>query len=488
MNPQSGLPQGMGGNPRTQRALFMRSEVCLQTCKPRMPPATLKRGHPNNRHPRFRFAVYATDRAAHPRTERLLRGAALHRAASPRFRRSSRSASSSPAGRRRSTMRTRPPPTPSCSNWACRCWASATACTSSCITWAARCAPAPKREYGHAEVTIEDSASPLFAGLPPTLAVWMSHGDEALELPAGFHRTAVTANALAGIRKRRAPHLGRAVSSRGASHAARPAAHQEFRLQHLRRGGDWTPAHFIETTVAAIREKVGSGPRHLRPLRRRGFVGGGGAGPPGHRQPAHLHLRQQRRPAQKRIRQRAEESARQAGPEDRRRGRQRALPRATGRRHRPGNEAKDHRRGVHRRLRRRGHAHRQGNRRSGLAGAGHALPRRDRVQQRERPQPDHQEPPQRGRPAAGHEAQADRAAARSLQGRSPAHRPRPANAGRDSGPPAVSRPRPRRAHPGRGHAGARGAAAGGRRDRRRRDQGRRALLTRSGRALPCCCR
>ena len=37
-----------------------------------------------------------------------------------------------------------------------------------------------KREYGHAEVTIEDGASALFAGLPPTIAVWMSHGDEAL--------------------------------------------------------------------------------------------------------------------------------------------------------------------------------------------------------------------------------------------------------------------------------------------------------------------
>src|ERR1035437_9501059 len=58
---------------------------------------------------------------------------------------------------------------------------------------------APRREYGHAEVTIEDGASALFAGLPQTLAVWMSHGDEALELPVGFHRTAVTANALAGI-------------------------------------------------------------------------------------------------------------------------------------------------------------------------------------------------------------------------------------------------------------------------------------------------
>ena len=50
---------------------------------------------------------------------------------------------------------------------------------------------APKREYGHAEVTIEDAATPLFSGMPHTVAVWMSHGDEALELPAGFHRTAV---------------------------------------------------------------------------------------------------------------------------------------------------------------------------------------------------------------------------------------------------------------------------------------------------------
>src|ERR1035441_826704 len=40
----------------------------------------LKRGHPDNCHPRFRFAVYATDCAADSRTECFLRGAALHRA------------------------------------------------------------------------------------------------------------------------------------------------------------------------------------------------------------------------------------------------------------------------------------------------------------------------------------------------------------------------------------------------------------------------
>ena len=58
---------------------------------------------------------------------------------------------------------------------------------------------APKREYGHAEVQIEDSSTLLFAGLPHVLQVWMSHGDEASQLPSGFRRIAASANALAAI-------------------------------------------------------------------------------------------------------------------------------------------------------------------------------------------------------------------------------------------------------------------------------------------------
>ena len=45
---------------------------------------------------------------------------------------------------------------------------------------------ADKREYGHADVRIVDDKNALFDGLPADLTVWMSHGDEALELPAGF--------------------------------------------------------------------------------------------------------------------------------------------------------------------------------------------------------------------------------------------------------------------------------------------------------------
>jgi GMP synthase (glutamine-hydrolysing) len=117
---------------------------------------------------------------------------------------------------------------------------------------------APKREYGHAEVTIEDSTTPLFAGLPPTLAVWMSHGDEALELPAGFHRTAVTSNALAGIANEERRIW--AVQFHPEVHHT-PLGPQLIRnfLKICGARGDWTPAHFIETTVNSIREKVGKG-------------------------------------------------------------------------------------------------------------------------------------------------------------------------------------------------------------------------------------
>ena len=116
---------------------------------------------------------------------------------------------------------------------------------------------APKREYGHAEVCIEDAVTPLFADLPPTLAVWMSHGDEALELPAGFHRTAVTSNALAGIANEESRIW--AVQFHPEVHHT-PLGSQlikNFLFNICGAAGDWTPAHFIEATVAAIRAKVG---------------------------------------------------------------------------------------------------------------------------------------------------------------------------------------------------------------------------------------
>jgi GMP synthase (glutamine-hydrolysing) len=118
--------------------------------------------------------------------------------------------------------------------------------------------PAPAREYGHAQVSVI-AETPLFHGLPQALDVWMSHGDEAKALPEGFALTARTQNGVAGI----------------ADEARRIWAVQFHpEVAHTRQGmellknfvvgicgceADWTPEHFIQTTVERVKAQVGTG-------------------------------------------------------------------------------------------------------------------------------------------------------------------------------------------------------------------------------------
>ena len=117
---------------------------------------------------------------------------------------------------------------------------------------------ADKREYGHADVQVVDEKNALFDGLPSDLTVWMSHGDEALELPAGFHLTAKTANAVAGIANPEKRIW--AVQFHPEVHHTRQgtALLRNFLFRICNAKADWTPAHFVQSTVAAIKEKVGN--------------------------------------------------------------------------------------------------------------------------------------------------------------------------------------------------------------------------------------
>jgi GMP synthase (glutamine-hydrolysing) len=118
---------------------------------------------------------------------------------------------------------------------------------------------AEKREYGHAEVEVVDAHNPLFAELPASLHVWMSHGDEALELPPGFHLTAKTASAVAGIANPERRIW--AVQFHPEVHHTKQgtALLRNFLFGICNAKPDWTPEHFIQSTVAGIRAKVGDG-------------------------------------------------------------------------------------------------------------------------------------------------------------------------------------------------------------------------------------
>jgi GMP synthase (glutamine-hydrolysing) len=119
---------------------------------------------------------------------------------------------------------------------------------------------AEKREYGAAQVSIVPGQDdPLFAGLPPSLDVWMSHGDEALELPPGFSLTARTANAVAGIADP-SRNMWAVQFHPEVRHTPRGTdllRNFLFRICHAE--PNWTPAQFIQSTVSAIREQVGEG-------------------------------------------------------------------------------------------------------------------------------------------------------------------------------------------------------------------------------------
>jgi GMP synthase (glutamine-hydrolysing) len=119
--------------------------------------------------------------------------------------------------------------------------------------------PAAKREYGHAKVEIQESDSQLFQGLPKLLAVWMSHGDEAEELPPGFRLTAKTPNAVAAIEN--AERKMWAVQFHPEVHHTPLGADilRNFALNICGAKPSWTPQHFIDATVAQVKQQVGNG-------------------------------------------------------------------------------------------------------------------------------------------------------------------------------------------------------------------------------------
>jgi len=129
-------------------------------------------------------------------------------------------------------------------------------------TMGGRVTPAQEREYGAATIHITGTRagaeSPLFADLPDTLQVWMSHGDRVEQLPDGFLSVANSSNSpLASIadEKRRLYGLQFHPEVVHTQHGRDILANFVKRVCGCI--GDWTAGNFIEESVARIREQVG---------------------------------------------------------------------------------------------------------------------------------------------------------------------------------------------------------------------------------------
>lgn len=115
--------------------------------------------------------------------------------------------------------------------------------------------PAEKREYGHAEIDIV-ADSILFQGMRKRLPVWMSHGDEAIELPPGFELTAKTAHAVAAIQNPAKKWF--AVQFHPEVHHTPDgtALLRNFIFNICGAKPTWTPKHFIQSTVEQLKRQT----------------------------------------------------------------------------------------------------------------------------------------------------------------------------------------------------------------------------------------
>ena len=113
-----------------------------------------------------------------------------------------------------------------------------------------------RREYGHAEISIE-ADSQLLSGLASPLRVWMSHGDNVSQPPEGFTITATTDAAIGAVEDPRRKLYGVQFHPEVAHTPQGKQVLRNFLVNVCQLQCDWTMASFIETTIEDIRRRVG---------------------------------------------------------------------------------------------------------------------------------------------------------------------------------------------------------------------------------------
>lgn len=118
-----------------------------------------------------------------------------------------------------------------------------------------------KREYGRAQLK-QQKEDILWTDVPATTQVWMSHADTILEVPSDFEVLATTETIpIAAFREKKAganiiyglqfhPEVYHSVHGKQIIN--------NFLVKICGCKQDWTPAHFVSDTIAALKAKIGS--------------------------------------------------------------------------------------------------------------------------------------------------------------------------------------------------------------------------------------
>jgi len=117
--------------------------------------------------------------------------------------------------------------------------------------------PSERHEYGGAKLKVLSGQTQLFQNLPFELDVWMSHGDQVVSLPAGFHTTATTGDVVTAIENEERQIYGVQFHPEVAHTPLGKEVLRNFLFNVCGCKGDWTAKQFIKEEVEKIRQIVG---------------------------------------------------------------------------------------------------------------------------------------------------------------------------------------------------------------------------------------
>ena len=119
--------------------------------------------------------------------------------------------------------------------------------------------PAGSREYGRANLKTFEKENPLFEGFSDNSQVWMSHGDTITQLPENFRCIASTDKVKYAAYQANDEKLWGVQFHPEAFHSEQGTLLlKNFAVNICGSRQDWSPASFVDSTVAQLKEELGN--------------------------------------------------------------------------------------------------------------------------------------------------------------------------------------------------------------------------------------
>ncbi len=119
--------------------------------------------------------------------------------------------------------------------------------------------PTARKEYGHAEMTHSSDEEPIFKGLPQSMPVWMSHGDQITETPPGFKSLAHSENSPIVVMGNGTGMIGLQFHPEVVHTPQGKTIIENFLYEICGCEALWTPGNFVNDSVERVRQQVGEG-------------------------------------------------------------------------------------------------------------------------------------------------------------------------------------------------------------------------------------